>query len=78
MYAYTAASAFPTGSFSASNYWVDVLYAAAPAPAPVTAVTATAERGAASVSWTAPSSGGAPTSYEIAPYIGLDAQAPRP
>jgi hypothetical protein len=27
LYAYTASPAFPSSSFSASNYWVDVLFA---------------------------------------------------
>ena len=27
VYAYGATSIFPTGSFNAANYWVDVLYA---------------------------------------------------
>ena len=34
MFAYGAASSFPTGSFNASNYWVDPLFATAAAPPP--------------------------------------------
>ncbi len=73
-YAYSATGAFPTGSFNASNYWVDVLYASEPAPGQVTGVTATAQTGAANVSWTAPASGGTPTSYDVTPFIGATAQ----
>ena len=74
VFAYTSVSAFPTGSFDASNYWVDVLYAGEAPPGQVTGVTASPERGGATVSWTAPSGGGAPTSYEVTPYIGTQAQ----
>jgi hypothetical protein len=74
VYAYGATSQFPTGSFNASNYWVDVLYAAESAPGTPTGVTATATNGGASVSWTAPSGGGVPTSYEVTPFIGATAQ----
>jgi len=41
LYAYTSASAFPTSSFGASNYGVDVLFQPAGAPGQVTGVTAT-------------------------------------
>ncbi len=74
VFAYTSASAFPTGSFDASNYWVDVLYAGEAPPGQVTGVSATAERGGATVSWTAPNGGGAPASYEVTPYVGTQAQ----
>ena len=42
VYAYGGASAFPSSSYNASNYWVDVLYAPLADPGPVTGVTATA------------------------------------
>ena len=74
LYAYTSASAFPTSSFGASNYGVDVLFQPAGAPGQVTGVTATAGQASASVSWTAPATGGPPTSYDITPYIGSAAQ----
>jgi hypothetical protein len=74
VYAYTSTGAFPTGSYNATNYWVDVLYASEPPPGAPTGVSATPERGAATVSWTAPSGGGVPTSYEVIPYIGAQAQ----
>jgi hypothetical protein len=46
-------------------------------PGAPTAVTATAGNAGASVSWTAPSNGGAAvTSYTITPYIGTTAQTP--
>jgi hypothetical protein len=74
LYLYGGASAFPTSSFGASNYGVDVLFDPAGSPGQVTGVTATAGQGSASVSWTAPSAGGPVTSYEITPYIGATAQ----
>jgi hypothetical protein len=75
VYSYGAASTFPTNSFGAGNYWVDVLFNPTAAPGQVTGVTATAGGlTKANVSWTAPSSGGAPTSYEVTPYIGSTAQ----
>jgi hypothetical protein len=76
LYAYTSASAFPTSSFGASNYGVDVLFQPAGAPGQVTGVAATAGQASASVSWTAPATGGPPTSYDITPYIGSAAQTP--
>ena len=41
----------------------------------MTGVSAAAGPGSATVSWSAPSSGGAPTSYKVTPYIGSTAQA---
>ncbi len=77
VYAYTGAPAFPNNDFNATNYWVDVLFTPIAVPAAPTAVTATAGQSAATVSWTAPSSGGSPTSYEVTPYIGSTAQTPK-
>jgi hypothetical protein len=74
VYAYGVAGTFPTNSFNAGNYWVDVLYAAAPEPGQVTGVSAVAGQASATVSWTAPSTGGPPTSYVVTPYIGSTAQ----
>jgi fibronectin type 3 domain-containing protein len=74
LYVYNGTSAFPRSNYGASNYWVDVLFAGAPAPGQVTGVTAAAAQASANVSWTAPSSGGAPTSYEVTPYAGATAQ----
>jgi predicted RNA-binding protein with TRAM domain len=76
VFAYSATSTFPTSSFAATNYWVDVIYAGPTAPGQVTGVTATAQPVGATVSWTAPSSGGGPTSYIVTPYIGSTAQTP--
>ncbi len=77
VYAYSASSTFPNNSFNATNYWVDVNFEPVPltAPGKVTGVTATAGNGSASLTWNAPSSGGAPTKYTITPYIGAEAQA---
>jgi hypothetical protein len=76
LYAYTGTSVFPTSTYQASNYWVDVDFVATPAPGQVTNVSATAGFNSANVTWTAPSSGGAPTSYIVTPYIGSTAQTP--
>jgi hypothetical protein len=78
VYAYGASSTFPVNSFSAGNYWVDVLFTPTPAPGEVTDVRASAGGfTSANVSWSAPSAGGAPTSYEVTPYIGSTAQTPK-
>jgi hypothetical protein len=77
VYSYGVASALPTGSFNATNYWVDPMFAHAPPPSAPTNVTATAGQASATVSWTAPSTGGAPTSYTVTPLSGGVAQTPK-
>jgi hypothetical protein len=74
VYAYGSGTSFPTSSYNAGNYAVDVLFEPAPAPGTPTGVSATAGNASATVSWTAPSTGGPPTSYTITPYIGSTAQ----
>ena len=76
VYAYNAASTFPTNSYKATNYFVDVDFEPAPAipPGQVTGVTATAGPASASVSWNAPGTGGAVSEYKITPFIGTQAQ----
>ncbi len=78
VYAYSATSVFPTSTWEAENYWVDVDFEPAPltAPGQVTNVTATAGAGSASLTWSAPSSGGAVTKYTITPYVGSEAKTP--
>jgi N,N-dimethylformamidase beta subunit-like protein/uncharacterized protein DUF4082/fibronectin type III domain protein/Big-like domain-containing protein len=79
VYAYGLTAGFPTNSYQSSNYWVDVLFSPAPppaAPGQVTGVTATAGPGSATVSWSAPSSGGAPSSYVVTPFVGTNPQTP--
>ena len=76
LYSYSATSTFPANSYSASNYWVDVSFTPIPPPGQVTGVSATAGFNSANVTWTAPSSGGTPTSYTVTPYIGSTAQTP--
>jgi hypothetical protein len=76
VYAYSASRTFPTSTFGASNYWVDVLYEPAAAPGAPTNVSATAGQASATVSWTAPTTGGPVSSYRITPYIGSTAQTP--
>jgi hypothetical protein len=66
---------FPTGSYNASNYYVDVMFQPLPPPGPVANVSATAGKASATLTWAAPTTGGAPTSYTITPYIGSTAQA---
>ena len=74
LFGYGSSVTFPTGSFNAGNYWVDVLFEPAPAPGAPTGVSATAGQGSATVSWTAPATGGPATSYKVTPYIGASAQ----
>ena len=76
LYIYTKTSAFPTQTFNAENYWVDVSFTPATPPGQPTNVTATAGTGSATVTWTAASSGGQATSYTVTPYIGTTAQTP--
>jgi hypothetical protein len=79
VYAYNGSSTFPTSSYNATNYWVDVLYAPANTSTPPgqpTNVTASALPQAASLSWSAPGTGGTATSYTITPYTGGTAQPP--
>jgi hypothetical protein len=77
VYAYSGSPAFPSDSYHAANYWVDVMFTPVPVPGQVTGVTASAGRASATVSWTAPATGGAPTSYEVTPYVGATAQTPK-
>jgi hypothetical protein len=74
VYNYAASNSFPSSTYNANNYWVDVLFQPT-VPGQPTGVTATAGHGAATVNWTAPSSGGV-TKYTITPYIGTTAQTP--
>ncbi|HUH81327.1 MAG TPA: DUF4082 domain-containing protein, partial [Solirubrobacteraceae bacterium] len=76
VYAYSATSVFPTNAFAASNYFVDVDFEPAPPspPGQVTGVTASPGPASATVSWSAPASGGAPTEYVVTPYVGSTAQ----
>jgi hypothetical protein len=76
VYDYGATSTFPTSTYNASNYWVDVMFSPSTPPGTVTNVNATAGTGSASLTWTAPASGGPPSSYKITPYIGSTAQTP--
>ncbi len=75
LYAYTSTPIFPTGSFNATNYWVDPVFTPAAIPGAPTEVKATPQAGAATVSWTAPSTGVVST-YTVTPYIGSTAQSP--
>ena len=76
VYAISTTSAFPTNTFGAANYWVDPVFAHLDAPGPVTSASATASLKGATVTWSAPSSGGPATSYIVTPYIGSTAQTP--
>ncbi|HEY1285353.1 MAG TPA: DUF4082 domain-containing protein [Solirubrobacterales bacterium] len=79
LYEYSTASTFPQSTFHAENYWVDVLFAPtgpSQPPGQVTNVSATAGMLQANVNWTPPSTGGAPSTYQITPYIGSTAQTP--
>ncbi len=74
LYSYATTTTFPTSTFKATNYWVDVDFVPTSIPGPTTNLSATAGPGAATVSWSAPTEGGAPTEYTITPYIGTEAQ----
>jgi hypothetical protein len=76
VYTYSTTSVFPTGTYKATNYWVDVDFeaSATAAPGQTTNVVATAGNGSATLNWSAPSGGGTPTSYTVTPYIGTEAQ----
>jgi hypothetical protein len=76
LYAYSGTDVFPTNTYAASNYWVDVMFVPAAVPGTPTNVQATASNASASISWTAPSTGGTPTSYVITPYVGTTAETP--
>jgi hypothetical protein len=85
VYAYASSSTFPTSSWEACNYSVDVLFAPGSGtsspptvPSAPTGVTASPASSEALVSWSAPSStgGSALTSYTVTPYIGSSAQTP--
>ena len=87
VYAYTGSSTFPSNSYNAANYWVDVLFqpgagggggGTSGTPTAPTGVTATPASSQAVVSWGAPSSnGGSPvTSYTVTPYVGSTAGTP--
>jgi hypothetical protein len=77
VYVYGTTSSFPSNSWNASNYWVDVTYALLK-PGTVTNVTAAASgQSSANVNWSAPSSGGPVSSYKITPYIGATPQTPK-
>jgi hypothetical protein len=76
VYLYGSTS-FPTNTYNATNYWVDPVFSQANAVAPLapSGVTATAGNASASVSWSAPASGGSPiTTYTVTPFIGSTAQ----
>ena len=78
LYGYGSSSVFPTASYKASNYWVDVNFSPTPAPGQVTGVSASeGGKNSANVTWSAPATGGTPTSYKITPYVGSTAQTPK-
>ena len=79
VYSYGASSTFPTNSFQGANYWVDVDFEPAPsssAPGTPGHVGASAGNASATVSWSAPTSGGAVTEYRITPHLGAESLAP--
>ncbi len=79
VYSYGASSTFPTNSFQGANYWVDVDFEPAPsssAPGTPGHVGASAGNASATVTWSAPTSGGAVTEYRITPHLGAESLAP--
>src|SRR4029077_17047617 len=79
LFAYGSGVTFPTQTYNASNYFVDVLFTPEP-PATIPGApgtpTATAGLGSATVKWTAPTTGSKPSSYTITPYVLGIAQTP--
>lgn len=65
VYTYTTSGAFPSSTFNASNYWVDAAFVPYQVPGQVTNVGATSGLSSATVTWSAPSSGGPVTAYTI-------------
>jgi hypothetical protein len=76
VFTYSSNSTFPTGTFDASNFYVDPVFSPQGPPGQVSSVTATAGFASANVSWTAPTSGGTVTTYTVTPYAGGVAQTP--
>lgn len=74
LFQYTSSPTFPTNTYNGENYWVDPIFSPSPAPGQVTGVTATPGNTTAGLSWNAPSTGGAVTTYTITPYVGGTAQ----
>jgi hypothetical protein len=77
LYAYGSGVTFPTGTYNASNYFVDVLFTPEPPatiPGAPSGATATAGLGSATVKWTAPTTGSKPTGYTVTPFIAGVAQ----
>ena len=78
LYEYSSTATFPTKGYHADNYWVDVLFTPKSLPLPPGApgsVAATAGLGQATVTWTAPTSGGTVEGYKVTPYVGTTAQS---
>ncbi|WP_121252817.1 DUF4082 domain-containing protein [Solirubrobacter pauli] len=74
LYVYSATSTFPTLSYAATDYGVDVMFAL-PQPGQPTAVTAQAAgRTSVIVDWTPPASGGPVETYKVIPYVGSTPQ----
>ncbi len=79
LFVYAGGPTFPNGTYNASNYSVDPVFAPTAVPTAPTGVTAaTAGSGSASVTWTAPSNGGGlpVTSYTVTPFVGTTAGTP--
>ena len=76
VYAHSASSVFPSSTSEGTNYWVDVDFEPAVVPGEVTDVTARSGEASATVTWSAPSSGGPVTDYTITPHAGTTALPP--
>ncbi len=76
VYVYGATNRFPTNTYKATNYWVDVLFEATSTTAPGQVGNVTAQPGlnSATVTWSAPTGGGEATEYKLTPYIAGEAQ----
>ena len=74
-FSYGAGLTFPTSTFQDTNYYVDPTFMPATgSPGQPTNVVASGANASATVTWTAPLTGGAPTKYTVTPFIGTTAQ----
>jgi len=76
IYSYASSSTFPTATFNGENYGVDVVFTPKLPPGATGTPTATAGPGSATVTFSAPATGGPPTRYIVTPFVGSIAQAP--
>jgi phosphodiesterase/alkaline phosphatase D-like protein len=70
VYFYGSSGGFPTSSFQASNYWVDVLFIEDVTPPVITAVVATPALNSSTVTWTTNEAADGQVEYGTSPSFG--------